>query len=244
MKISTAILVFLLTVFLVSVASANTELKNKVAKATQGFNDISLTCKVTRANTAELKKISSDFSKRYEFKSSKVYFKSPDKMKMEGKLGMVKMAIIIDGDRKALLIPSLRYSKKENIKNEPHKRQSDFDIGIFTDSLWRDYLVTDVDTVKGSDGTAYKIVFVRDNAKDKKQICWVDADTFKLTKLERYESDGSMKVRFTYSDHKRIGSVWVPENIDIYNADGKLAASTEYENITVNAGIPDSTFKM
>ena len=175
---------------------AYADIRSQISEATQGFKDITLTCKVLCADHTELKKIGKDFNKSYEFKSTTVQYKSPDKMKMEGKLGMVKARIVINGDRKATVIPAIHYSKKEDISDEPHKRQTDLDIGIITGSLWRDYIVLDTDTENSSGSAAYRITFIRENSKEKKHICWVDTKTLKLLKLEKYESDGSLKSRY------------------------------------------------
>jgi len=73
----------------------------------------------------------------------------------------------------------------------------------------------------------------------------VDCDSFKLRKIEKYLEDGTLKSRTVYADHKRMGDcVWVPMVIHIYNANGKLAAATKYEDVKINTGIPDSEFKL
>jgi len=228
-----------------SCSAAHADVRSTISQATRGFKDVKLTCRVLYANQAELKKIGKDFPKSYEFKTTTVWYKSPDKMKMVGKLGMLKAAVVMNGDRKATFIPALRYSKKENIEEEPHKRQTDLDIGIVTDSIWRDYIVVDAADDHGSDDAVYRITFVRDNARQKKHVCWVDAKTLKLLKLEKYESDGSLKSRYIYSKHSLInGLIWVPGRVDVYNQDAKLAGTTAYESISVNIGIPDSEFKI
>lgn len=238
----------LCVIFLViSGLSANTlgdDIKVKVAQATQGYRDLKLTCIVKHANISELRKISADFSQRYEFKKTTLMYKSPDKLKIEGKLGMVKMKIVINGDQKALVIPSVRYSKKENIKNDPHKRQSDLDAGVFSDSFWNDYIVSKVENEKDSDCSMYKITFYRENAKEKKLICWVDVDSLKLYKLESFYTNGEKKVRYSFSRHIKAGNrIWVPMKMDIYNGEGKHAASVEYDDVEINTGITDSEFK-
>ena len=228
-----------------SSSAARADIKSAISQATHGFRDVTLTCKVLYADHAELKKIGKDFNKSYEFNTTTVRFKAPDKMKMEGKLGLVRAAVVINGDRKATMIPAIRYSKKENISDEPHKRQTDIDIGIATGSLWRDYTVTSTVEERGANGPVYKITFVRQNSHEKKHVCWIDAKTLKLLKVEKYESDGSLKSRYIYSKHSLIdGAVWVPGRIDVYNQEGKLAGTTAYENIRINTGISDSVFKI
>lgn len=226
------------------VTAAHADLRDDVRQSTRGFHDVTLTCKVVKANLSELKKIGKDFAKSYDFKTCKVHFKAPDKMKMEGKLGLVTGSMVINGDRKAFLIPSLHFKHKENIAGKPHMRQTEFDLGIFTDSLWSDYIVTDIEHMSGVEGPVYKITFVRSNAKKRPISCWVDARSFKMMKLENYKRNGSLKSRFIYSDHKLVDGIWVPTRVDVYNGNGKLAGSTEYENIAINAGIPDSEFSL
>ena len=236
-------LICILITFCVAVSASAADLRARIKQATCDFKDIALTCKVLQANQKELKKIGKDFPKSYEFKSTLVRFKSPDKMKMEGKLGMVKVEIIINGDRKLTSIPPLHYRKKEDISDKPHKRQTDLDIGMITDSLWHDYIVTNVDTESAGDDPVDRITFRRENSREKKLAAWVDDKTLKLLKVEKYESDGSLLSRYIYSGHSLInGIAWVPTKIQVYNCDGKLAGATAYESIRINTGIPDSVF--
>jgi outer membrane lipoprotein-sorting protein len=157
---------------------------------------------------------------------------------------MVGISIIINGKWKLYRVPALHIGKKQDCANEPHQLQGDLDVGIVTDQLWRDFIVTDTEVVKASDDTLYKMVFVRSNSREKKLVCWVEPKTCKLLKLEKYESDGSLKSRYIFSKHKHVDCIWVPTRIDVYNRDAKLAGSTEYPNIKVNAGIADSVFKI
>lgn len=233
-----------LSMMSVAMAATQADVRAQIREATKGFKDITLTCKVLYTNHAELRKIGKDFPKSYEFKTTVVRYKSPDKMKMEGKLGLVQVAVIINGNMKAIKVPSLHITKREDISKEPHKRQGDLDIGILTDQLWSDFIVLSVASENTSEGEFYRITFVRSNARNKKLVLWTEPKTWKLIKLEKYEDDGTLKSRYIYSNHKYVGGVWVPGHIDVYNKDGKLAASTMYTDIRVNTGIPDSEFKI
>ena len=236
-------LICILITLCVALSASAADLRTRIKQATGDFKDITLTCKVLQANQRELKKIGKDFPKSYEFKSTLVRFKSPDKMKMEGKLGLVKVEIVINGDRKLTSIPPIHYHKKEDISDKPHKRQNDLDIGMITDSLWRDYIVTNVDTEKSGDDPIARITFRRENSREKKLVAWVDDKTLKLLKVEKYESDGRLISRYIYSSHSLINGVaWVPSKIQVYNGEGKLAGTTAYENIKINTGISDKVF--
>lgn len=241
----TCLFISLLMTFSFVSMSQGVDLRSIIAQATRGFRDITLTCRVTYANQAELRKIGKDFGKSYEFKTTTVYFKAPDKMKIEGKLGMVGAKIVMNGNRKATVIPALRISKKEDVSDEPHKRQTDLDLGIVTDSLWRDYRVLSVSSEKVVSKQIYRVVFVRENAREKRHVAWIDGEYLKLLKLEKYESDGGLKARYLYSNHTLVGGVvWVPRRVDVYSPDGKLAGTSVYENISVNTNIPDSEFAL
>jgi outer membrane lipoprotein-sorting protein len=231
-------LLFCITVMMSITACVNAGVREQAREASANFKDITLTCKVAYSNLRELKKISKDFSNNYDLKSTTVRYKYRDKMRVDGKLGIMNVRMIINGDIKAFIVPP--YKQKENIKDKPHKRQTELDLGVFTDSLWSDYIVTSV----GADDGMYKIVFVRSNARSKNLACWVDCRTLKLLKMERYESDGSMKAKYVYSNHKEYHGIWVPQRIDVYNEDNKLSATTVYEKISVNSGIPDSEFEI
>jgi len=229
----------ILTILSLAVSASAADLRTRVKQATGDFKDITLTCKVVQANQKELKKIGKDFGKSYDFKSTLVRFKSPDKMKMEGKLGLVKVEIVINGDRKLTSIPPIYYRKKEDIGGQPHKRQTDLDIGMITESLWRDYIVLSNDT----EDSVHKITFIRNNSREKKLVAWVDDKTLRLLKVEKYESDGRLISRYLYSGHSLVNGVaWVPSRIQVYNGEGKLAGVTAYENIRINTSIPDSVF--
>lgn len=234
--------IFLL--FCIAVGHAGADVKSKITDATRGFKDISLTSRVEKAEVKELDKIGSDFSKGYAFKTTTVRFKSPDKMRIDGKLGLVSMSVVINGDDKVTRVPLLRIAKKDNVAKEVPKRQSDLDIGIISGSFWDNYEVKGAVEESGDDGPVYKITYVSNSKKKDESVIWVDAKTLKLLKHERYRN-GKMKARFIYLDHSYVqGIVWVPTRIQVYNQEGKLAGVTVNENIRVNTGIPDAVFKL
>jgi len=223
-------------------APGRADIETRVSQATSGLRDVSIRCKVTYANRNELKKIGRDLASTYEFKQTLVQYKAPDKFKIEGKLGMIKVRLLINGDEKGIYVP-LRGWHKENIRDAPHKRQTDFDMGIVSRSLWRCFVVQGEDTVTDLGAPAYKITFAWSNSRDKKQICWVDTQTLKMLKRQAFESDGSLIATYIYSDHHCLDGIWVPGRVDVYGCDGKLAGTTVLEDIKVNSGIPDSEFR-
>ncbi len=223
-------------------ALSENEIRSRIKQGTSCFDDITLESRIVTSNMKELRKIGKDFANSYEFKTVTIRYKNPYKMRADSKLGMVGFSMIIDGNEKGFRIP-IRGWVKENIREDPHKRQTEFDLGIITDSLWRDYVVQDARVENSGDDAMYKIVFAWSNSLKKKRICWVDADDLKLLKLQTFESDGRPIATYVYSNHKRVSGIWVPSRIDVYSRDKKLAGTTLYEKVKINTGIPDSAFR-
>ena len=233
-----------LMVWLVS-SAGHADLRSEVTQATRGFKDISLGCKVVHADMAELKRIGKDFSKGFEVKNTTAWYKAPRMMRIDGKLGMINIVLIMNGDEKGVRVPALHITKKENIKSKPDRRQTDFDLGIISESLWQDYVITDIATEKSSDGVVRRVTIFHDNDRDRKIVFWIDADTYKLMKVERYKWRGPVEARYIYSKHSLMdGAIWVPGRVDVYSPGGKLAATTVYEKVKVNTNISDSVFKL
>lgn len=236
----TAIL-FLFAAFL-SASSANADIRSRIREGTSDFKDISLDAVVKYSNASELKKISKDLRTTYEFKRMTVHYKAPDKLRLDGKVGIIRISMLISGDEKGYHFP-IKGWQKQSIKGKPHERQSDLDIGLITDSIWRNYVVFDERTEMISGNPVFRITFAWANHRENKQICWVDADTLGLLKLHRMDAEGRLIASYVYSKHKNVSGISVPTRVEVYNGEGKLAGVTEYENIRVNSGIPESQFR-
>ena len=229
---------------LTGAAPVRADVRAEIREATGGFRDITLTGKVTYANVKELKKIGKDFPKSYEIKDTLIRFKSPDKMRVEGKLGMLRVIMIINSDKKAFFVPSLKYSDKEDITGKPHKKQGELDIGIITESLWAEYVVAGADQDDSSGSSVHRIRFTRTNSPNENMLVWLDGRDFRLLKLEKYDRGNVLRSRTIYLNHQRHEGIWVPAKINLYNSDGKLAATSVYRGVRVNKGLADSLFRI
>jgi hypothetical protein len=90
------------------------EFKARVETATRNFKDLTMTGTATYKNKKAMEIVDPNYSKLYEFKSANVSYKDPNKLKMEGKLGMVRFEYIINGSRKIVRSPNMRINKKED----------------------------------------------------------------------------------------------------------------------------------
>lgn len=240
------IIVVSLIAILLSIAHADSDgIRKCVANATKNYKDLSLSARVVFTDKKVLKGIGKDFPKAFEVEKTNIKFKFPDMNKVDGKLGMVGIAVITNGDTRYFIVPSLGINKKVDITGRPEQRQSDLDLGVLSDTLWREWVITKTEEIDTRSGSQYVITFCRSNGRDAKSVIYVDAKTLKILKLEKYHPKyGPLQVTYMFSGHTyEADTIWVPKRTDVYDAKGKLAASTVYENIRVNSGISSAEFE-
>jgi outer membrane lipoprotein-sorting protein len=219
------------------------ELRAKVEAATKCLEDISMTGTVTQSNKDAIAKIDQNYTRLYEFKSAKVMYKLPDKMRMEGKLGMVRFEYIINGCTKIFRASPIRINKRSDYSDDPAKLQSALDIGLITPTLWDNRKVEIIDDVEAKDNGEIKLQLKWPKG-DMQIFIWIDEKDLWLKKLEKRDGQGNLKVKVVYSNPKNIdGLVWLPTKTEMFAVDGDKAGTTEMSDIKYNSGLPDSLFE-
>ncbi|MEN6521669.1 MAG: outer membrane lipoprotein-sorting protein [Armatimonadota bacterium] len=218
-------------------------LKSRVQDAAGSLKDMRCNLVVVNSNKHELKKMGKVFAELYEFKSAKVVFMTPDNLKINGALGMVKVEFITAGNTRHIRIPSMRYKKQEDISKEQEKRMSPLDVGVVSDAIWKIYKISLVRTEKNEDGSPVYVLKLQTAKSSKYQLIWIDGKDCKLLRRDRMLGDDSLKVKTLYFDHIRVNGIWSPSKAEVYNSEGKLAATTETKNIAVNTGVEPKEFE-
>ena len=218
------------------------DIREEIREASKGFRDLSATVVATYANMAELRKIGKDFARSYEFKEAKVFFKNPDKLRMTGKVGLVRVDYIVNGDMRIIRVPTLHVSKKDSFADDPQKRQTPLDVGVLSDAIWKEYDI-EFEGEKVVDGVKQYVLFLKRKGSPRTQRLWIESDTMRMLQREKYDNEGRLKSRLVYVASRKLDNVWVPGKIEAYSPSGKLAGVTEYRNVKVNTNIPDSEFK-
>jgi outer membrane lipoprotein-sorting protein len=219
------------------------ELRNRVAEATKGFQDLTMVGTVVYKNRKALAKIESAYSMLYDFKCAGIFFKYPDKLRMEGKLGMVSFEYIVNGSTKIVRAPSVRINKKKDYSDDPAKTQDALDIGLITPSLWQR---RKVELVNDPDATANGELKLRLRwpKGDTIHHVWIDAQDLYLKRFEKRDAQGRLQIKVVYSDPKRFdGVIWVPTRVEVFGPDGEKAGVSEVSDVKVNIGLPDSLFE-
>ncbi|MCX8053678.1 MAG: hypothetical protein N3B12_07700 [Armatimonadetes bacterium] len=233
-------------VFLAGSADAlitESELKARIEKAAEGFKDISMVGTVTYKNRKAIAKIESNYARLYEFKSANIYFKDPDKLRMDGKLGMVRFEYIVNGWSKIVRAPTIRLVKREDFTGDPAKLQDAFDLGIITPALWRNRRIEVIEDPEATSNSEIKVRLHWPKG-DMMLLAWLDSKDLFLKRFEKRTGDGKLQFRAIYLNPKKVGGlIWMPTTVEIYTSDGEKAGASEYTDIKVNTGLSDSLFE-
>lgn len=224
-------------------AMTESELKAQVVEATKDFKDVSMLGTVVYKNKAALTKVDTAYAQLYEFKTANVKLKMPDKLRIDGKLGMVKIEYIINQGIKIVRSPTLKINKKKDYSSDPAKLQNALDIGLLTPSLWNGRVVEVIEDSEANTNGEIKLR-LKWMKGDMVYIAWIDAKDLWLKRFEKQDNAGIMQVRMVYSNPQKIGGViWMPMHVEMFAADGEKAGATEFSDVKVNADLADSLFE-
>lgn len=219
------------------------QLKDRIETATKNFKDATITATVKDKNKAALTKVDQNYARLYEFQSAALQLKTPDMIRIESKLGMVKFEYIIAGGKKIFRAPKIRMNRVDDYSNDPAKLQSPLDLGIVTPQLFvnrRVEVLDDADAASKGE-IALKLTWLKG---DMVNLVWLDATNLWLKRFEKRDSQGKLLARVVYSNPQNPGGViWMPTKVELYAPDGDKAGSMELSDIKINTNLPDSLFK-
>ncbi|MCX6344495.1 MAG: hypothetical protein NT018_05400 [Armatimonadetes bacterium] len=219
------------------------DLKDKIEAATKDLKDLSMTVKVVDVDRRALEKTDSNYARLMDLKSAKIALKVPDKMRIEGKLGMVKFEYIVNGGIKISRAPAVRFKQKNDYTNDPAKLQGPFDIGLVTSTLWRSRKVELVDDAEAAANGEIKLK-LRWLKGDMYYFVWLDAKDLWMKRMEKRDGKDNIRVKMVYSSPKNIGgSIWIPTIAEMYSAENRRVGKTEMTDIEYNIDLKDSLFQ-
>lgn len=206
------------------------------------LDDISFTVTVQSASRAELRKISPDFALGYEAKETRVQWKEPMMIRLNMNVNGENAYYIINGFTKTYNVPRLGIRGRESVANAPGKHQTLMEFGLLSRSMMQRFLRGTYVRTEGN-LLVFDLNYQYREDPSRNRI-WVDPQKRYITKRMSYTRTGELKVVYEYSDPVERNGVWVPTKATVRNADNKVAGVTQYSNITVNSGIPDSVFRI
>jgi len=219
------------------------ELKARIEAATKDLKDLSILGTVVESDKKVLAKVDPNYARLYEFKSARIMLKIPGKLRMEGKLGMVRFEYIVNGGMKIFRASPVKINKKEDYSKDPAKLQSALDIGLLTTSLWDNRKVEVVDDPECEDKGEIKLKLKWPKG-DMTYYLWIDAKNLWMKRFEKRDAENNIKVATVYSNPKNIfGNLWMPTRAELYTENGDKAGASEVSDIKYNIGLPNSLFE-
>lgn len=227
----------------VAQGAADLDLKARVEAATRSFTDVTGAVTVKEKNKAVLVKVDPAFSRVYDFQTATISVKAPDKIRMDSKLGMVKVEYIVAGGKKIFRAPKVRMNKVDDYSKDPAKLQFPIDFGLVTPQLWQYRTVTVVDDpdAKSAGEIKLKLTWPKGNMVN---YAWLDEKDLWLKRFEKRDGKDNLLARVVYSNPANPGGViWMPTKVELFAPDGAKAGSMEFSGLKVNTSLPDSLFK-
>lgn len=210
------------------------------------FKDCAFVWNKSKADQRELQKINKDFAQSYRFKTVSVYVREPWMMRLESEVDDMKVYFIINGPTKVYKVPQAKISAKENVAKAPGKRQSAFDFGVITPSMFKDFFVAKfVRKERGTNELVFDLTYETKLDDSSRHRVWIDPETKLVSKREWYSQNGGhLMATFLYENPKKVGTVWLPTKLSVKNSENKVAGVSEFSGLKTNIGIDADLFSV
>lgn len=220
--------------------------KNLNEFAQSSLKDIAAEVKVLWKNDHELSKIGKGYAEAYSLSEQAIWCKEPDRVRVQGKKGILTIRFVTDGLRRMTEVSNLHIHHVENIKQEPSKANNISDLGVITPE-WIHHVHAQWAGSESRNGISVEM-FHFDYPQDPDVHHTIALDPATRTIVEhvthfRHGGEGPYKRKIVYSDIKQFTGVSVPTTATVFNGEGKAAAQMRYDRIRVNSGLQDTLFK-
>ena len=214
--------------------------------AEPGLRDFSATAVVVQKNEDELRKIDPSFAQGYRFRESLIQYKEPLKLRVDSKAGWLAVRYVINGKRKSTQVPGLHLFKVKDIAGHPGEEQGMLESGIVTPGFLADSIASRFVGHQSLDGRRVPVFefWPTDESHSRHHFLWMDPEKRLVLRHDVENRSGGLKVRYMFKQPTQVAGVWVPTRIEVYNAEGRLAAVTHCTHIRVNTGLSESLFRI
>jgi outer membrane lipoprotein-sorting protein len=206
------------------------------------LQDISFTTKVVKSDQNELKKINNDFGQIYRFDTVKVEVKEPFMVRLDASVEDTHAIYLVNGMTQLIRVPKLGVHQKTNLSDKPGRRQTVFDFGLLTSSLFNSYLHAKFVRIDRETGDPVFDINYQDKNDATRSRIWVDSSHKIIAKREWYNRSDRQLATFFYTKPIETNGIWMPTRVEVRNVDDKVAGITQYSQVKVNSGISDSSF--
>jgi outer membrane lipoprotein-sorting protein len=193
----------------------------------------------------ELKRSDKNTSTVLEFSRLKVCFKAPDRLRFEGKRGLVPVTLIQNGPTQVIRL-SLGIKKTRDMSDEVRNKRSGLDFGLLAGQVWQDFnvVVAGNEAWENRHAVVLRLAARGDRPDSSFQKVWIDTETLRVLCRERFKGSGQLKDRQVFRDPIRLpGGTWISRRIEVSNQAGRFLGALELSQFEVNQGLADSLFR-
>ena len=218
------------------------EILKRVKAAEARVKDIKADMVITEADRGNVSRMGKGYGDILMMQKAKVYYKKPDMIRYDGYAKGIKATYIQNGYKKLILAAMIR--KLDDVKNAPGKRQDTLDLGFLSSRLWTDNYVKVVSTE--SNGVVKLKFDPKFGDKDKRHdMVWVDSNTLKVIRRQKFLGSGELRVKNVYSDFVMLeGKLPIATQSKMYNGAGQMLGTVKYKNVKANTGLSNSLFSL
>ncbi len=209
------------------------------------INSLQENIQIVQADQGTLEKMGRDFEMAYRFKRMTLSYMAPNRLRLEGEIGITKAVYIINGEERYFAIPKLGLKQKSRVGTTPGTRQSLLDAGLLTPDaltyLQASYLRTE--SCDGKNMPVFELTYKGANDGDSKYLVWFDPQTHITARREWVGDSGHTKAIFLYTDPVEAApGIWLPTKVEVEDGGGQVAAITTASRIKVNTDLSTSLF--
>jgi outer membrane lipoprotein-sorting protein len=210
--------------------------------AHSAIQSLSMTVQSKEVQEAELRRMKNHAEMALELPRIRVFFTAPDRLRLEGKRGILPVTLIMNGNSKLVRYGPLR--TREDETGEPDKKQGGLDFGLLTNQVWTDFRITSEGRRPWEERNALVLrLTARSSPEGSYHLVWVDEDSHRVLQIEDHKASGEMKRRQVFRQPMRTpGGAWIARRIEIFNANDKFVGALELSDVTVNEGLQARLF--
>ena len=221
-------------------AVTSAQLLEKVKKAEAKFSDVQADMVMSEVNKKNVKNFDTGYGILLSLTKAKMAYKKPGMFYATGLLDGIKFKSVQNG--KVRKDSGAGINKKTDVANNPGKGTDCLDLGFLCSSLWTDNTVT----IVSQNGNVAEVKFVSKKEKagsKRKELVWIDVTNLAISKKEHYSSDGTLKTRTTFAEHKAlVPGLPIGSKATVFGKNNAKLGVITYANMKVNTGLKAEMF--
>lgn len=207
------------------------------------IQSLQMTVQSREVKEDELRRMKNHAEMALELPRIRVFFTAPDRIRLEGKRGILPVTLIVNGNSKLIRYGPLH--KREDVTGNPDRKQGGLDFGLLTNQVWTDFRVVAEGRRPWESQTALVLrLTARSSPAGSYHLVWVDEDSRRVLQIEDRTGQDELKRRQVFRKPMRTpGGAWIAQRIELFNARERFVGALELSDVVVNEGLQAKLFE-